>query len=646
MTFQIDAVYLYRSNGETRELRLTKGALNVVTGASKTGKSSIVSVIDYCLGSTGYPIAAGVIRDSVICFALRLSKLDGDSLIASRPAPSVGATSQSRMFVGVPASDGAPALAELAPNADRDSAVALLSEFAGIGEAEPIGGSGSTETSRATIRHALFFCLQAQDEVASRTVLFHGQGEEWKPKAIRESLPYFLGAGDDDVALLKARLAAVRRELRQLEASLAERGGIASNSSMGLSLAREASAVGLVNAPPDETALESEIVRLLEQARQVSPRFHLGAGQDADDYAELVEARQQLLEGLQHLRAEIRSLDALTREGDAFEGEAGIQVARLQSIGLINWADDDTNVTCPVCSSSLPEQTEQVRQLRSDLNSLEEQIGSLRRDAPRTSALRAELEARVAEASASLATNNARIEETLERRSRLADFEVEILAQANLQGRIALFLDSRGAPVSDAVISARIAILRDRESELLARLEDPVDQDVFDSAVSRISSRIGELARSLGLEHGGSPVRLDPRRLTIVADTPGGPVPLGEMGSGANWVGYHVATFLALHEYFVAEGRPVPRLLVLDQPSQVYFPADAPDDAGLPDEDRLALTGLLEVISQVVQEVAPGLQVLLLEHADLEEPWFQDSVVERWRDGAALIPEGWIPSHD
>lgn len=642
MTFQIESLYLYRADGEVRELAFNRGSLNVITGASKTGKSSIVSIVDYCLGSTGFPIAAGVIRDATICYAMKIVKLGGASLIVSRPAPTTGSATQSRMYVGVPGTDGPPPLEALAPNADRDGAIALISEFTGIGEAEPIGGSGDSESTRATIRHALFFCLQAQDEVASRTVLFHGQGEEWKPKAIRESLPYFLGAGEDDATVLRARLAAIRRELRQLEASLAERGGIASSSSLGMALAREAFSTGLVDAAPDETMLESELVSLLEQARQVPPRIRLGAGEEADDYGLLIEARQDLLQHVQQVKAELRTLDSLIRESEAFEGEAGIQVVRLQSLGLIALEGDGDDAVCPVCASTLTSQGEAVRQLREDLESLEVQVGGLRRDAPRTSGLRADLESTLGRLNAELVANNARIEQALERRSRLADFETEILAQANLQGRIALYLDSRGSQVSDTVIAARIALLRERDEDLVTRLEDPLDQEVFASALSRVSTRIGELARQLNLEHGDGPVRLDTRGLTVVADTPAGPVPLGEMGSGANWVGYHVATFLALHEYFVTEGRPVPRFLVLDQPSQVYFPADAPDDAGLLDEDRLALTQLIEVIQEVVSQAAPDLQVLLLEHADLEDSWYQDAVVERWRDGAALIPATWI----
>jgi hypothetical protein len=50
---------------------------------------------------------------------------------------------------------------------------------------------------------------------------------------------------------------------------------------------------------------------------------------------------------------------------------------------------------------------------------------------------------------------------------------------------------------------------------------------------------------------------------------------LWEIGSGANWMAYHVAFYLAFHRWcWQKGGSPVPTFLVIDQPNQVYFPSD------------------------------------------------------------------------
>lgn len=118
------------------------------------------------------------------------------------------------------------------------------------------------------------------------------------------------------------------------------------------------------------------------------------------------------------------------------------------------------------------------------------------------------------------------------------------------------------------------------------------------------------------------------------------------MGSAANIIGYHVASQLALHKWFVEEQRPVPHFLVLDQPSQAFFPDDvrnATAEERLSDDDRARVAALYGLIKDVVSELENRLQVIVLDHANLDLPWFQQAVVENWRDGEALVPPSWLP---
>ena len=153
-----------------------------------------------------------------------------------------------------------------------------------------------------------------------------------------------------------------------------------------------------------------------------------------------------------------------------------------------------------------------------------------------------------------------------------------------------------------------------------------------------------EWARRLQLEHSAHPLRFNLKKLTIVADTPDGPIPMDRMGSGENWVGYHLIGHLALHGWFTEHNRPVPRILFLDQPSQVYFPPEKDVDGSLDsiqNEDRIALRRMFELVFEVVAKLTPQFQVIITEHADLNEPWYQGAVVEKWRRGTKLVPEDW-----
>lgn len=46
----------------------------------------------------------------------------------------------------------------------------------------------------ANIRHALYYCFQSQDEIAAMNFLFHRQFDDFVTQAIKDTIPYFLGA--------------------------------------------------------------------------------------------------------------------------------------------------------------------------------------------------------------------------------------------------------------------------------------------------------------------------------------------------------------------------------------------------------------------------------------------------------------------
>jgi hypothetical protein len=48
----------------------------------------------------------------------------------------------------------------------------------------------------------------------------------------------------------------------------------------------------------------------------------------------------------------------------------------------------------------------------------------------------------------------------------------------------------------------------------------------------------------------------------------------------------------------------------------------------------------------VVQLLIGQLQVIVTDHANINESWFQDCIVERWREGRKLITPEWDTPYD
>ncbi|MEH7687749.1 ATP-binding protein, partial [Bacillus safensis] len=62
MKSYLKAIMMFNESGELRSVPLQPG-VNIVTGESKTGKSALVEIIDYCLCSSRSTIPKGKITD-------------------------------------------------------------------------------------------------------------------------------------------------------------------------------------------------------------------------------------------------------------------------------------------------------------------------------------------------------------------------------------------------------------------------------------------------------------------------------------------------------------------------------------------------------------------------------------------------------
>jgi hypothetical protein len=135
MTFALKKIILYSQSGEARELVFNMTGLNIITGASKTGKSSIIDIIDYCTGRGECNVAEGVIRRNVVWFGILVVK-GAEELFIGRRNPGPGTRTSGEIFFRAGTNISTPPLSELRANITRDSLRSLLTRFSGISENE------------------------------------------------------------------------------------------------------------------------------------------------------------------------------------------------------------------------------------------------------------------------------------------------------------------------------------------------------------------------------------------------------------------------------------------------------------------------------------------------------------------------------
>jgi hypothetical protein len=640
---QLDKLILFNDDGEPRTIDFAPGRLNVITGDSRTGKSSLIGIIRFLLGSASPNVPFGTIQQTVAWCGLHAHVGETRFFIA-RAAPPAGHDSNDAMLVVDPART--PEFNELEHNNSRTGIRDYLGGLLGIEDnrSEPAFGQTRHPLS-ASFSHSLFYCFQGQGEIANPEILFHRQNREWRAQAIRDTLPYFLGAQGPDDLRRREQLTERRRGLRRLQqrlrAAQAER-------SAGLDRAG-----GLLSESVDVGLLETRSgIDSLADARRVLRDVldsTVGATRPVESNGEFDRLRDQrrvLSERVRELGEQIRALEQFADADDTQLTELAEQHARLASIGLV--PPDSVDASCPFCGQSLPHDGDAHRALARAFGRAERRLALARRDAPRIDTARAAL----LEQRRASREEIREIDQTLDALATRDELVLRagdtINVQSYVRGRIAHYLETTEDTGDSEIeqLKRQVTQAEEEVAALAAALDVNAIRSRTESLLRTVSRQMTSWARQLELEHADGGALIDLDRLTIVADTASGPAYMdaGGIGSGMNWVGYHLTAYLALQHFFIEHARPVPSFVVLDQPSQAFFPRDRErggDLDELTDIDREHTQRLYKLTHEVVAHMAGTLQVIALDHADFADPWFAESVVERWRDGRALIPPSW-----
>jgi hypothetical protein len=644
MSFQLLDIVLYGFDGQRRLLSLRPGQLNIITGASKTGKTALIEILDYCLASDECRIPEGIIRKTIEWVAIRLQVPQGEAFIARRLPPR-GGTSSPDVYYDLKKEIEIPDHSSLRQTTNPTALEALLTQLVGIGENINEPSAQTRPSLTANIRHSLFFSFQQQSEVISNRHLFHKQSDQFIPQAIKDVLPYFLGAVEDDYVARMAELRRLRQELRSLERKLAEHEAV-----RGRGITR---AQGLLSEAQDIGLFDSNIIPntwdgFVEALRQVNirpaePEEELAA--EGNAFERLQQERAVLNEELRRAKDQLAAADALATSRQGYSREAHEHLNRLRSIQLFDEQQGNDSHVCPLCESELSDGTiPTIDDVTQSIRQLDSQVRTVEERGPQMESVIRTLRARMEDAKSRLRENREALEAIQASNKRLQETRDRSTRRAHVIGRISLYLESLPHLADTSGLRQEISELARRIRSLEEELSDEIIQERLESILSILSRDMSTWAQSLRLEHSEYPLRLDLKRLTVVADTSDGPIPMDRMGSGENWVGYHLITHFALHKWFVSKGRPVPRFLFIDQPSQVYFPADKDVDGsmeGVENEDREAVARMYRLALKVAEELSPHFQIIVTDHADIAEDWFQQCVIQRWRRGAKLVPDEW-----
>lgn len=635
---QIRELVLYGYNGEVRHLPFALGQVNIITGRSKSGKSVVGDIIDYCLGGDSCNIADGVVRDNVAWYGLLL-QFEHERVFVARKNPDKGQQTTGVCYIDIGEKIEAPDNCDFSSNTNVSGIEESLTRRIGISENLNTPPEGQSRLPlAANIRHALYYCFQGQDEIAAKNFLFHHQSDDFITQAIKDTIPYFLGAISEEALALENERSILKRKLtlekRKLEENRFLMGG---GSERANSLIGEARQAGLIDASTQiDYQNYREMYSVLQTAMNWSPSM-IGSNSGMDRLTFLQSKLQEIRDEFDEIGISLDNARKFVGETAGYSGEAQHQKMRLESIGLFEQLNFNPG-KCPLCSGTLEQPLPSVEMIKASIVNLDKSIASVTREQPKLRAFISDLEREREKKQEEIKALEAEIDGLYQQESERARLRDINARRGKVVGRISLWVES----VENDTESEKQEQIVKRIEDRIKEIDDILDRDSVEerkqSALSRIQEDMTKWAKALQLEHSDNPYRLDLNKVTVVVDKPERPVPLKQLGSGSNWVGVHLIAYFALQRFFVNANRPVPRFLFLDQPSQVYFPSEL-DEKQI---DWNEVNKMYQFIIDRTNELNGKLQVIVVDHADLKEDSFRQFICENWWPiDKNLVPSDW-----
>jgi hypothetical protein len=652
MHFQIRQVVLWPRKRELqpRVVHFQPGAVNVITGASQTGKSAIVPIIDYCLGSGKCSIPTGVIRVSTEWFGVIVDTSKGQLLLARRE-PGIQQSTGDMFMVEAQQEVAIPQQVS-AKNTNRDFVKAYLDELAGLTSLDFDPDSDSGFKGRPSFRDMAAFNFQPQNVVANPEVLFFKADTFEHREKLRTIFPYVLGVLTPEIMAKRYRLDELRREeralTRQLESLRQSAERLLAELHVYLSRARE---FGLLPAETQHDVSQNEALRLLRRVAQ-TPQAQITAAGFGSISAELVDLRHRESElSLELTQVRQRWIEMSRLRDAATEYRRALQTEE-ERLGISRWLLEEANhdANCPVCGSSMDKSHRHLEELAAALDEVEGAQTVFRTLPPTFDREYTRVRSRMGSLAQQIDGVQLRIRSLQEASENERQRRYTELNISRFIGKVETELATFDRYNADEELRSRREKLVSEIASLASEVDEASLKERQKRAIERLSALSSPLLSDLGVENPTDPIKLSPDDLTLKIQRQDRDDWLSEIGSGSNWLGYHLASSLGLQRYFLQlPSSPVPSFLVFDQPSQVFFPKKLAGivnnlDPALDDDDVARVRKLFEVISKVTTEQGDKLQTIVLDHA-AQDVWGDIPgihLVEEWRGSDKLIPPSWL----
>ena len=642
MRSYIKAIIIFNKNGEKRVVPLKQG-VNIITGESKTGKSALVEIIDYCLCSTRCTIPKGIITDFSYLYSLVMDICDKTYIIARYNWENGG-----KMYFSKEKDDFDFEKLELNYFVEKSTlpyrdvqneiecALGLL--------VTNINTDADQHGKKASLRNMVSYLFQHQNLMASKFALFYRFSDFYKRKDVIDQFPVFAG-------MISQEYYSDLIQLNTLKAQLKQKYKIQKKNIKSTVYIKEklapllADYFALLELDFDGEITVQQMLKIASNLPEFSDEKFLGEKKIVERYNELNAELENLRNKERDILLKIKNIDNVSNTGSSFT-EMLKDLKQQTSIAEIV----TDKYTCPLCGHECQEIAENDSELieatewlDNELRITEKYTADFSEDVRKLKDEHLKIDAKIKEVWKQIKT----IEHKFFVSKKLASKREKV---NYAKARIELYIEMIDSGIFETV-DEDIEELKEKIDGLEKKIKGfDVDKKMA-KAAEFLSRNMNRLSLTLDFEEEYRPINLKFGLIDGSFDIYQHQknkqnIHLYEMGSGANWVSCHIALFLSFLHYFSGQNNsPMPLIMFFDQPSQVYFPQGDDKNDAITQADLSAVNKMYKTIFDEINliekdtEILP--QIIIVDHVDgnnLEcKKEFNEYVRCNWRKGRALI---------
>lgn len=616
MKFGFDAIILWSRKDEKHPLEFVRNKVNVITGDSQTGKSTIIKIFDYCFLSSEHEIPHDIINDNVSWYGLKFY-INNKNYFIARKSPAGKRVSSEYYF-----SSTGDVPNTLYQNIKEEDLRAILETEFSIDERVrmPYGSNSFRSGSKISFRYFFLFNTVSDDIILNSRVFFDKQTSE----RYREALPriFDISLGIDTLENIFSREKHDELE-KKIERLKRKQENFKNTSSDFLSetahIAKQASEFGL--APP--ISKETSIPELMSYFNRKNFDFN---------YTESTKRSADIKKEILTLNREIRKCKTLTEEYISYKKTVKNAQDSLRPLDVL------IKKSSEVIKTDIFD--ELISSLNADLKSISHSIKNKHPVEIQSNKILNQLSAK----RDALLVELASLPEDAKAFGSIEDMWIFI---GEARAKLTTFSNIDASRLDNATPNYNIDKLEEELSLIdVKNVSSERDETIklIDEIASELKKQTGNVLENyskwyISFNYHEKRIQLRKPKSTLIEN----------VGSSSNHMFLHLIQFLSLHEVAINKSSKfIPSFLIIDQPSRPYWGEDEDiDPNSLTHSDITKIKTAFKLLDDYIDNInlnySNEFQMIVFEH--VPQKMFNNlkniHILPLFKDGNALIPANW-----